>query len=118
MGLDGDQLEDSGCPLRFCFYLSMGWARPKAHGAKKHSVSVGWLDPRLWWDGCSFKEGLARLGILGTVRSPASESLSRAFDRLGGRCPVRGGGGGGGGSGGGSGSGGGDDGGNGQGCLD
>lgn len=83
---------------------------------KKHSVSVGWLDPRLWWDGCSFKEGLARLGILGTVRSPASESLSRAFDWLGGRCPVRGGGGGG--SSGGSGGGGGDDGGNGQGCLD
>ena len=40
VGLDGGQLEDSGCPLHFCFYSPVGWAGPKAHKEKKHSVFV------------------------------------------------------------------------------
>lgn len=53
----------------------------KAQGTQREkTLSVScWLDPRLWWDCNPLTEEVARLGILGAIRTSASDSLTRAL---------------------------------------
>lgn len=70
--------------------LTSGVGQGPRHAKRKTLSVFCWLDPSLSWDCSPLKEGVARLGMLETVWTPANNSVSRAFDPLEGRCLVLG----------------------------